>query len=88
MKKLTFLLLFISIVGYSQNAPPTLFANDRQAFCPENPIIIAPSFTISDTDDTGVVSFSAQISSGYEVNLDKLDLDIINNMRRRKEEPT
>ena len=75
MKKLTFLLVFISIFGYSQNAPPTLFANDRQAFCPENPIIIAPSFTISDTDDTGVVSFSAQISSGYQVNLDKLELD-------------
>ncbi|MGY8925336.1 MAG: BspA family leucine-rich repeat surface protein [Flavobacteriales bacterium] len=75
MKKITLLLVFISIVGYSQNAPPTLFANDRQAFCPENPIIIAPSFTISDTDDTGVVSFSAQISSGYQVNLDKLELD-------------
>ena len=74
-KELVFCSLFFISFIFGQNAPPSLFADDSQAFCPGNSIVIAPGFTISDPDDTGVVSFSAQISSGYEVNLDKLDLD-------------
>jgi len=62
---------------FSQNNPPVLSATDDQIFCSGSSIEIAPSFTITDPDpgDTGVDSFSIQISSGYQIGSDRLSLD-------------
>jgi gliding motility-associated-like protein len=78
-KKITLvlLLLLLCLDLFSQNNPPVLSATDDQIFCPGSSIKIAPSFTITNTDpgDTGVDSFSIQISGGYQKNFDKLSLD-------------
>lgn len=58
----------------SQDIPPELTANSRQAYCPLSQINIAPDFTITDPDDTGIASFLVQISTGYDVNSDILIL--------------
>ena len=60
----------------SQNQAPELNAGAtaRQAYCPNTQITIAPDFTITDADDTGVDTFSVQISSGYASTTDRLSL--------------
>ena len=75
---LSILLFGISTITTAQNQAPVLNAGStiRQAYCPETEIIIAPDFTITDADDTGVDSFSIQISSGYSSNSDLLELDL------------
>ena len=73
---LLFLLLLCFQTNAQTDAPPVLAATDRQAYCLGSEIKIAPSFTITDPDDVGITSFSIQISSGYQVNLDRLSLDI------------
>ena len=61
------LLFGISTITIAQNQAPVLNAGStiRQAYCPETEIFIAPDFTITDANDTGIDSFSIQISSGY-----------------------
>ena len=70
------LLFGISTITIAQNQAPVLNAGStiRQAYCPETEIFIAPDFTITDADDTGIDSFSIQISSGYSETSDLLDL--------------
>ncbi|MGJ8745600.1 T9SS type B sorting domain-containing protein [Polaribacter sp.] len=65
----------MSLQLFSQaNNSPILTASGKQAFCPGNSIPIVTDFTITDTDDTGIDSFFIQISSGYQVNFDLLEL--------------
>ncbi|MDB4037370.1 hypothetical protein N9473_04820, partial [Polaribacter sp.] len=70
------LLFGISTITIAQNDAPVLYAGTtiRQAYCPLTEIKIAPEFTITDADDTGIDSFSIQISSGYSETSDLLDL--------------
>ncbi|MDB4048123.1 hypothetical protein N9494_02525, partial [Polaribacter sp.] len=70
------LLFGISTITIAQNDAPVLNAGAtiRQAYCPLTEIKIAPEFTITDADDTGIDSFSIQISSGYSGTSDLLDL--------------
>ena len=69
-------MLCLELFSQTDN-PPVLNATDDQLFCPGSTIKIAPSFTIIDPDpgDTGVESFSIQISSGYQIGSDRLSLD-------------
>ncbi|ARV06747.1 hypothetical protein BTO04_08615 [Polaribacter sp. SA4-10] len=73
---LVFLLFLCFQTNAQTDAPPVLTATDRQAYCLGSEIKIAPSFTITDPDDLGITSFSIQISSGYQLSLDKLSLDL------------
>ena len=70
------LLFGISTITIAQNDAPVLNAGAtiRQAYCPQTEIEIAPDFTITDADDTGIDSFSIQISSGYSEGSDRLEL--------------
>jgi gliding motility-associated-like protein len=76
--KLKFTTLFFLLMGslcYSQtDLPPSITAQGRQAFCTGSPINIVTDFTITDNDDTGIAFFFMQISSGYQVNFDRLEL--------------
>ena len=58
----------------AQNEPPVLSANSREAYCPLTEIKIAENFTITDPDDTGLDFFTVQISSGYSISDDLLEL--------------
>ena len=70
-----FLFVMTSSFLFSQtDAAPTITAEGRQAFCIGNPINIVTDFTITDADDTGIPFFFIQISSGYQVNFDRLEL--------------
>ena len=70
-----FILIMISSFLSSQtNNPPSIFVEGRQAFCNGSSINIVTNFTISDPDDTTIESFFIQISSGYQVNFDRLEL--------------
>ena len=72
---ITILLFFIirSVLAQS-NALPVITANARQAYCPLDQIQIAPNFTITDSDDTGIDAFFIQISAGYTASADRLIL--------------
>ena len=59
---------------YAQDSAPSITAEGRQAFCLGSPIPIVTDFTITDSDDTTIASFFIQISSGYQVNFDRLEL--------------
>lgn len=59
--------------GQVDNAP-SITADGRQAFCPGSSIRIVTDFTITDIDDTTIDSFFIQISSGYQINFDQLQL--------------
>jgi len=70
-----FILFLIPAFLYSQtNNPPSITASGRQVFCVGNPINIVTDFSITDTDDTTIASFFIQISSGYQINFDRLEL--------------
>lgn len=56
------------------NALPVLTANARQAYCTGEQLRIAPNFTITDSDDTGIDAFFIQISGGYTASADRLIL--------------
>ena len=77
VKNKTFFLLFL-LSGHFLSAqvdiPPTITATGAQAFCKGSPINIVTDFTIVDPDDTGIDAFFIQISSGYQSNLDRLEL--------------
>ncbi|MDA9087444.1 T9SS type B sorting domain-containing protein, partial [Polaribacter sp.] len=76
---LSILLFGISTITIAQNDAPVLNAGAtiRQAYCPKTEIVIAPNFTITDADDTGIDSFSIQISFGYSETSDLLDLNLL-----------
>lgn len=69
----TFCLGF-SLVLYSQDNPPEISASGNQIFCPSSSINIVTDFTITDLNDTGIQNFFIQISSGYQVGFDFLEL--------------
>lgn len=61
--------------NYSQSdAAPIVTASANQIFCPGSSINIAPNFSISDSDDSGIGIFFIQISSGYQNGRDILEL--------------
>ena len=77
MKIFKTIILFLFLLGItktasSQDQAPELNASSRQAYCPLSQINIAPNFTITDSNNTGIESFDIQISSGYSSNSDKL----------------
>lgn len=73
-KIIVFVLLMINSFFYAQDSAPSITAEGRQAFCLGSPIPIVTDFTITDSDDTTIDSFFIQISSGYQVNFDRLEL--------------
>lgn len=68
------LLLNSTFIQTQTDQPPSITADGRQAFCIGSPINIVTDFTITDPDDTSIAAFYIQISSGYQVNLDFLQL--------------
>lgn len=62
-----------SLIGQTNNAPE-IMALGKQVFCPGSPINIVTDFSITDPDDTTIASFYIQISSGYQVKFDHLEL--------------
>ncbi|WP_397444486.1 T9SS type B sorting domain-containing protein [Polaribacter sp. R77954] len=75
IKLFSFLFFIITSISYSQvDKPPTITADGRQAFCIGSPINIVTDFTIDDPDDNSIASFFIQISSGYQVGFDSLEL--------------
>ena len=56
------------------NQPPELTATNREAYCPLSQVNIAPNFSITDSDDSGIDAFYVQISAGYSVANDQLIL--------------
>lgn len=74
-RKILFFFLLTHCIIFSQSdAAPIVSAQGRQAFCPGNSIKIVTNFSITDIDDTTIPSFFIQISSGYQVNFDRLQL--------------
>ena len=74
-KIVTFIFLMMSSFFYGQvDNAPSITADGRQAFCPGSSIRIVTDFTITDIDDTTIDSFFIQISSGYQINFDQLQL--------------
>jgi gliding motility-associated-like protein len=73
---INYLFLFLSgFICYSQtDEAPSITASGRQVFCPGNSINIVTDFTITDPDDTSISEFFIQISSGYQIGLDRLEL--------------
>ena len=69
---LCFFMLTTNIMVSQSNDPPVLSANSRQSYCPFSQISIAPNFSITDSDDTGIDAFFIQISSGYAIDEDRL----------------
>jgi gliding motility-associated-like protein len=72
-KIIIFLLLMLSTFLYSQS-PPSITAAGKQAFCTGNAIPIVTDFSITDIDDTTIKTFFIQISTGYQVGFDKLEV--------------
>lgn len=70
-----FFLLFGNSLFAQNNVLPVISATARQAYCPLGQINIAPNFTISDADDSGIAAFFIQISSGYSFGVDRLILN-------------
>ncbi|SDR65638.1 gliding motility-associated C-terminal domain-containing protein [Polaribacter sp. KT25b] len=74
-KIIVFLLLMLSTFLYSQtDNAPSITADGRQVFCTGNAIYIVTDFSITDIDDTTIETFFIQISTGYQVGFDKLEV--------------
>ena len=75
-KILFYVLVMLSSFLFSETIDdaPVITAQGRQAFCIGNPINVVTDFTITDSDDTGIESFFIQISNGYQINFDQLEL--------------
>ena len=75
---LVFLFVLVNTFLFSQtdSNPPVVTAEGEQAFCLGSPINIVTDFNITDSDitDTGIEFFFIQISSGYQINFDLLEL--------------
>lgn len=80
MKRTYYILFFLayslcSNYAWSQtNIPPSLDAIGDQVYCPLSQINIVTGFDIIDPDDIDIETFSIQISSGYVLGQDRLDL--------------
>lgn len=77
VKNKTFFLLFLLSCHFfygQTDSAPQITAEGRQSFCIGTPIKIVTDFLITDADDTGVEFFFIQISSGYQIGLDRLEL--------------
>ncbi|WP_339882110.1 T9SS type B sorting domain-containing protein [Polaribacter vadi] len=75
-KILFYVLVMLSSFFFSETIDdaPVITAQGRQAFCIGNPINVVTDFTITDSDETGIESFFIQISNGYQINFDQLEL--------------
>lgn len=74
-KLIAFLFLMTCAFLHSQtDLAPAITATGRQNFCPGNSINIVTDFKISDPDDTTIASFFIQISTGYQLGFDTLEL--------------
>lgn len=69
---LFFFLLAFS--AFSQNIAPVVTASGNQVYCMGTPLPITTSFNITDPDDPGLNAIYIQISSGYAVGEDRLQL--------------
>lgn len=61
-------------LGWSQNVPPVIEATGNQIYCPLTQIPVATAFNIIDPDDTHISELFIQISTGYIINQDELQL--------------
>ncbi|AOW21935.1 Ig-like domain-containing protein [Urechidicola croceus] len=69
------LVLLLSIFNsWSQNEPPTLTATGDQVYCPLSEINVATDFEITDADDAQIEALNIQISTGYEISYETLEL--------------
>lgn len=66
--------LFYSLFFQAQGTPPEISAAGNQSYCIGSPINIVTDFTIIDADDTTIAAFFIQISAGYQVGFDRLEL--------------
>ena len=75
-KMLFYVLVMLSSFLFSEtfDDAPVITAQGNQAFCIGNPIYVVTDFTITDSDDIGIESFFIQISNGYQINFDQLEL--------------
>ncbi|WP_438965953.1 T9SS type B sorting domain-containing protein [Flavobacterium sp.] len=73
-KYLLLFLLFLGLFSFSQNVAPILSATGNQAYCPTTSIPIVTSMSIVDPDDVGIDAMYIQISSGYVLGEDVLNL--------------
>ncbi len=71
---LIYFLCVCSVLFAQTDNAPSITAVGRQAFCLGSPINVVTDFTITDSDDTGIDAFFIQISSGYQANIDFLEL--------------
>jgi hypothetical protein len=75
MNKINIILFCLAVItSVAQNVPPTLTAIGNQLYCPNSTLPIVTSFSITDQDDTAASSVYIQISSGYQVGQDLLEL--------------
>ncbi|MGC1631032.1 MAG: hypothetical protein WA749_02865, partial [Gelidibacter sp.] len=77
-KKYTvFLFVFILFgwqLSWSQTVPPIIQASGDQVYCPLTQIPVATVFNISHPFETAISELFIQISTGYVINQDRLDL--------------
>lgn len=58
--------------SWSQNVPPIIKVTGDQIYCPLTQIRVATAFNIIDPDDTTLSKLFVQISTGYDINQDRL----------------
>ncbi|RSK39353.1 T9SS type B sorting domain-containing protein [Mangrovimonas spongiae] len=61
-------------MSFSQNQPPNITATGNQIYCPLSQTPIVSFFNIDDPDDTTIEALYIQISTGYQVGSDVLEL--------------
>ncbi|WP_338730949.1 T9SS type B sorting domain-containing protein [Mangrovimonas cancribranchiae] len=61
-------------MSFSQNQPPNITATGNQVYCPLSQMPIVSFFNIDDPDDTAIEALYIQISTGYQVGSDVLEL--------------
>lgn len=67
--------LFFSIAAYSQtDIPPEMTATGDQPYCAQSRLTIVTDFMITDPDNTSIEAVYIQISTGYVVGEDLLEL--------------
>lgn len=70
----TLLLLCNTLVYAQADLPPSITADGDQIYCPLTQINVVENFNITDPDDTTVDAFYIQISTGYQIGEDNLQL--------------
>ncbi|NNK82308.1 MAG: lectin, partial [Flavobacteriaceae bacterium] len=71
---LALLCFWTSIVLSQTNQPPSITADGDQVYCPLSQINVVENFNISDPDDTTIDAFYIQISAGYQIGEDNIQL--------------